>query len=167
MNDTKTETETGSIRVERTINAPAERIYNAFLDRHAQAKFSPPHGWVAHYDKMEPKVGGQFHGTFRSLDGTMEHSFGGTYLELEEFTKIRLSDQFDTEAEEMDSVMETTITLEEVEGGTKTVVEQTGIPAPIPPEDAEAGWGQSLELLALLVEFDAGAGAAADGQESD
>ncbi len=148
-------TETGSIRVERIMKAPAERIYKAFLDRHAQAKFSPPHGWVAEYDTMEPKVGGRFHGTFRSLDGTMEHSFGGTYLELEEFTKIRLNDQFDTDAEGMDSMMETTITFEEVEGGTKVVVEQTGIPAAIPKEDAETGWGQSLDLLALLVEFDA------------
>lgn len=152
---TQDERETGSIRVERFMKAPAERIYKAFLDRHAQAKFSPPHGWVAHYDKMEPKVGGQFHGTFRSLDGTMEHSFGGTYLELEEFTKIRLNDQFDTDAEGMDSVMETTITLEEVEGGTKVVVEQIGLPAAIPKEDAETGWSQSLELLAMLVEFDA------------
>lgn len=147
--------DTNSIRVERRMQAPAERIYNAFLDPQAQAKFSPPHGWVAHYDRMEPRVGGRFHGTFRSLEGDMEHSFGGTYLELEEYSKIRLDDRFDTDAEEMDSVMETTITLEEVEDGTEVVVEQTGIPAAIPPGDAATGWDQSLELLALLVEFDA------------
>lgn len=155
MTDRETQDETGSIRIERTMKAPAERIYKAFLDPYAQAKFSPPHGWVAHYDTMEPEVGGRFHGTFRSLEGDMEHSFGGTYLELEEFTRIRLDDRFDTEAEEMQSVMETTITLDEVDDGTRVTVEQTGIPAAIPPEDAETGWGQSLDLLALLVEFDA------------
>lgn len=149
--------QTGSIRVERFMKAPAERIYRAFLDPWAQAKFSPPHGYVAHYSEMEPEVGGQFYGTFRSLDGEDEHSFGGTYLELEEFTKIRMNDEFDTDAETMQGTMEVTVTLEEVEGGTEVVVEQTGIPAVIPPEDAETGWGQSLDLLAQLVEFDAGA----------
>lgn len=148
--------QTGSIRIERTMKAPAKRIYQAFLDPWAQAKFSPPHGWVAHYDTVEPNVGGRFHGTFRSLDGEYEHSFGGTYLELDEFTKIRLNDAFDTDAEPMQGTMETTVTFEEVEGGTKVTVEQTGIPAAIPKEDAENGWTQSLENLARLVEFDAG-----------
>lgn len=146
--------ETGTVRIERIMKAPAERIYKAFLDPLAQAKFSPPRGWVAHMDRLEPRVGGKFHGTFRSLDGAMEHSFGGTYLELDEFTKLRWNDKFDTDAEAMQSEMEVTVTLEEVEGGTKVTVVQTGIPAAIPVADAEKGWGQSMDQLRQLVEFD-------------
>lgn len=147
--------QTGTVRLERTMRAPAERIYRAFLDRHAQTKFMPPRGYVAEFPKLEPHVGGTFYGTFRSLDGREKHSFGGTFLELEEFTRMRWNDRFDTEDEAMQGTMEVTVTLEEKDGATKVTVVQTGIPAVVPPEMAQTGWGQTLDQLRQLVEFDA------------
>jgi uncharacterized protein YndB with AHSA1/START domain len=145
--------ETGSIEVTRVINAPAERIYNAFLDADALAKFSPPAGYTATYDHVEPEVGGMYHGTFTALETKESHSFGGEYVELVPYERIVHLDQFETDAPEMQSEMTVTITLEEVESGTKVTVHQEGIPKPIPEEDAATGWGMSLENLARLVEF--------------
>jgi uncharacterized protein YndB with AHSA1/START domain len=147
------ETETGNIEVSRVIDAPAERIYNAFLDADALAKFSPPAGYTATYDHVEPEVGGTYRGTFTALETKESHSFGGEYVELVPYERIVHSDQFETDAPEMQSEMTVTITLEEVEGGTKVTVRQEGIPKPIPEEDATTGWGMSLENLARLVEF--------------
>lgn len=153
MSNQADEMETGSIEVTRVINAPAERIYNAFLDADALAKFSPPAGYTATYDLVEPEVGGTYHGTFTALETKESHSFGGEYVELIPHERIVQSDQFETDAPEMQSEMTVTITLEEVESGTKVTVRQEGIPKPIPEEDAATGWGMSLENLARLVEF--------------
>jgi uncharacterized protein YndB with AHSA1/START domain len=145
--------ETGSIEVTRVINAPAECIYNAFLDADALVKFSPPAGYTATYDHVEPEVGGTYHGIFTALETKESHSFGGEYVELVPHERIVHLDQFETDAPEMQSEMTVTITLEEVESGTKVTVHQEGIPKPIPEEDAATGWGMSLENLARLVEF--------------
>lgn len=153
MSDQTNETETGSIEVSRVIEAPAERIYKAFLDADALAKFSPPAGYTARYDHADGEVGGTYRGTFTSLDKSDEHSFGGEYVELVPHERIVQTDKFETDAPEMQSEMTVTITLEAVEGGTEVTVRQEGIPEPIPEEDAATGWGMSLENLARLVEF--------------
>ena len=153
MSEETTETETGSIEVSRVIEAPAERIYKAFLDADALAKFSPPAGYTARYDHADGEVGGTYRGTFTSLDKSEEHSFGGEYVELVPHERIVQTDEFETDAPEMQSEMTVTITLEEVEDGTQVTVRQEGIPKPIPEEDAATGWGMSLENLARLVEF--------------
>jgi uncharacterized protein YndB with AHSA1/START domain len=153
MSDQPTEIETGSIEVSRVIKAPAERIYSAFLDADALAKFSPPAGYTAKYDHADGEVGGTYRGTFTSLDKSDEHSFGGEYVELVPNERIVQSDKFETDAPEMQGEMTVTITLEEVEGGTEVTVWQEGIPKPIPEEDAATGWGMSLENLARLVEY--------------
>lgn len=153
MDNQLDETETGSIEVSRVINALAERIYNAFLDADALGKFSPPAGYTATYDHVEPEVGGTYHGTFTALGTKESHSFGGEYVELVPHERIVQSDQFETDAPEMQSEMTVTITLEEVESETKVTVRQEGIPKPIPEEDAATGWDMSLENLARLVEF--------------
>lgn len=153
MSDETTETETGSIEVSRVIEAPAERIYKAFLDADALAKFSPPAGYTARYDHADGEVGGTYRGTFTSLDKSEEHSFGGEYVELVPNERIVQTDEFETDAPEMQSEMTVTITLEEIEDGTEVTVRQEGIPKPIPEEDAATGWGMSLENLARLVEF--------------
>lgn len=153
MSEETTETETGSIEVSRVIEAPAERIYKAFLDADALAKFSPPAGYTARYDHADGEVGGTYRGTFTSLDKSEEHSFGGEYVELVPHERIVQTDEFETDAPEMQSEMTVTITLEEIEDGTEVTVRQEGIPKPIPEEDAATGWGMSLENLARLVEF--------------
>jgi uncharacterized protein YndB with AHSA1/START domain len=153
MSNQPNETETGSIEVSRVIDAPAERIYNAFLDADALSKFSPPAGYTATYDHVEPEVGGTYRGTFTALETKESHSFGGEYVELVPYERIVQSDQFETDAPEVQSEMTVTITLEEVEDGTNVAVRQEGIPKPIPEEDAATGWGMSLENLARLVEF--------------
>ncbi|MFC7157705.1 SRPBCC domain-containing protein [Halomarina halobia] len=152
MSNQTDEPETGSIEVSRVIDAPAERIYNAFLDADALAKFSPPAGYTATYDHADGEVGGTYRGTFTSIDKSDEHSFGGEYVELVPHERIVQTDEFETDAPEMQSEMTVTITLEEVEGGTEVTVRQEGIPKPIPEEDAATGWGMSLENLARLVE---------------
>ncbi|MFC6734417.1 SRPBCC domain-containing protein [Haladaptatus sp. DYSN1] len=153
MSDQPNEPETGSIEVSRVIKAPAERIYKAFLDADALAKFSPPAGYTARYDHADGEVGGTYRGTFTSLDKSDEHSFSGEYVELVPNERIVQTDQFETDTPEMQSEMTVTITLEEVEDGTKVTVRQEGIPKPIPAEDAATGWGMSLENLARLVEY--------------
>jgi uncharacterized protein YndB with AHSA1/START domain len=153
MNNQTEETETGSIEVSRVIDAPAERIYDAFLDADALAKFSPPAGYTATYDHVEPEVGGTYRGTFTALETKESHSFGGKYIELVPHKRIVQSDRFETDAPEMQGEMTVTITLKEGEGGTEVTVRQEGIPTPIPEEDAATGWGMSLENLARLVEF--------------
>ena len=156
MSDQPNEPETGRIEVSRVIEAPAERIYKAFLDADALAKFTPPAGYTASYDHADGEVGGTYHGTFTSLDKTDQHSFGGEYLELVPNVRIVQTDEFETDAPEMQGVMTTTITLESVEGGTEVTVRQEGIPEPIPEDDAATGWGMSLENLARLVEYPEG-----------
>lgn len=153
MSNQHTSTETGSIQVSRVIEAPAERIYRAFLDADALGKFLPPSGYTANVDHVDAEVGGTFHASFTSLDKSDHHSFGGEYLELVPHERIVYTESFDTSMPEMQSEMTVTITFEEGEDGTKVTVRQEGIPKPIPEEDAATGWGMSLENLARLVEM--------------
>jgi len=149
---TQTKVETGTVRVKRTIKAPPERVYNAFLDPDAMVKWLPPHGFTAKVHHMEPKVGGTYRMSFSSLNKKCPQAFGGKYLELKPFERIRYTDAFETDNPEMQGEMVTTITFKAVEGGTEVSVEQTGVPKLIKVSDAQAGWGQSLDLLTALVE---------------
>lgn len=150
--ESETESETGSMQASRVIKAPAERVYKAFLDADALGKFLPPSGYTGHFDHVDGEVGGTFRGTFTELETKESQSFTGEYLELVPNERIVHTDTFETEAPEMQGEMTVTITFEEVEGGTKVTAHQEGIPRAIPPEDAETGWGMSLENLARLVE---------------
>src|SRR3989304_3265814 len=156
---TETKLSTGTVRLSRVIKAPAERIYNVFLDPDAFAKWIPPGGYTGKVHAMEPKVGGTYRMSFTSLDKKDHSTFGGKYLELVPFTKIRYTDVFETDNPEMIGEMVTTITLRKVSGGTEVKIEHTGIPKLIPAEMAKMGWQSSLQNLAALVEMPDIAGA--------
>lgn len=145
-------TETRTLRVTRVIKAPAERVYNAFLDPDAMAKWSPPNGYTGHVYKMEPKEGGTWRMSFSSLDRKQTHFFGGKYLELKPYERIRYTDNFEDPALQTGTDLTVTVTFKPVKGGTEVTVVQEGLPAAIPLDDAEKGWGQSFDNLSRLVE---------------
>lgn len=142
-----------TLKVSRVIKAPAERVYNAFLDADALAKWLPPGGYTGKVFKMDAKVGGTYRMSFTSLDKKDSSTFGGTFLELTPHTKIRYTDRFETDNPEMKGEMVTTITFRAVKGGTEVNVVQEGIPKMIPLEMAQLGWNSSFNNLAALVEM--------------
>ena len=139
-----------TIRLHRVLTAPPERVYRAFLDAEAMAKWLPPHGFVGKVHELDARVGGKYRMSFRNLGTGNGHSFGGEFVELVPGQKIRHTDVFDDP--NLPGVMETTITLRAVFCGTELSVVQENVPAPIPVEACYLGWQQSLALLALLVE---------------
>jgi uncharacterized protein YndB with AHSA1/START domain len=141
---------TSTVQLHRVLRAPAERIYRAFLDADAQAKWLPPNGFTNRVHELDARVGGRFKMTFTNFTTGESHSFGGTYLELVPNERIRYSDVFDDP--NLPGQMETTVTLTPVSTGTELRVTQTGIPAAIPLEMCYLGWQDSLRLLAQLVE---------------
>lgn len=148
-------TERRSITLSRVIEAPPERVYEAFLDPDELAQWLPPTGFSAEVHHLEPEVGGTFRITFTGQTEEFEgydHSFGGTYLELVPGERIINTDAFETDDPDMAGEMTLTVTFEAVNDGTEVTVHQTGIPEAVPPEDAEAGWTDSLANLAELVE---------------
>lgn len=149
---TQTKTEARSLTLTRIMKAPAKRIYNAFLEPDAYAKWLPPNGYTGHVHSMEPKVGGGFRMTFASLDKSDVHSFGGSYLELTPYTRIVHTDKFETDDPTMQGEMRITITLEEIDGGTKVTILHEGLPPGPAGDGAPEGWGQSLDNLQRLVE---------------
>ena len=138
------------VRLHRVLRAPAERIYRAFLDADAMAKWLPPHGFTGKVHHLEPKVSGTYKMSFTNWTTGKSHSFGGTYLQLEPFARIRYSNKFDDP--NLPGEMQTSVSLQKVLVGTELHVEQTGIPAVIPVEACYLGWQESLALLAQLVE---------------
>lgn len=150
---TQTKTTENTLKIGRVIKAPPERVYNAFLDPDQLAKWMPPSGYTGRIDKLEPRVGGSWHGSFTSIDKKESHSFGGKYLELVPHERIVHTDRFDTDAPQMQGEMTVTVTLEEVPEGTRLTVVQENIPKVIPLEDARTGWTSTLENLARLVEM--------------
>ncbi|WP_129113718.1 SRPBCC domain-containing protein [Halegenticoccus tardaugens] len=152
---TDTQTNEGrNVTVSRVIEAPPDRVYNAFLDPDDLATWLPPTGFSAEVHKLEPEEGGSFRITFMAESDELEpysHSFGGTYLELKPGEKIVHTDEFETDDPGMAGEMTVTITFEEVADGTELTVVQEGIPENIPVDDAEAGWTDSLENLTRLV----------------
>ncbi|MBV7483886.1 SRPBCC family protein [Bordetella sp. BOR01] len=143
---------TGTVRLHRVLRAPAERIYRAFLEPDAIARWLPPYGYTCQVHHMDPKVGGTHKMSFRNFGTGHSESFGGEYLELVPSEKIRYSDQFDDP--NLPGQMQTTISLRQVSCGTEISIVQEGVPEVIPTEMCYLGWQESLLQLAKLVESD-------------
>lgn len=141
---------TNTIRLHRVLRAPAERIYRAFLDPDAMAKWLPPNGFTCKVHHMDAREGGTYKMSFTNFTSGKSHSFGGKYLELSTGERLRYTDVFDDPS--LPGEMITTIALKKVSVGTEVHIEQSGVPAVIPPEACYLGWQESLTLLAKLVE---------------
>ena len=140
----------GTIRLHRVLRANPERVYRAFLDADAMAKWLPPHGFTCKVHSMDAKVGGAYKMSFMNFSTGHGHSFGGKYRELVPFEKIRYTDSFDDP--NLPGEMQTTVSLTKVSCGTELNVEQVGLPEAIPVEMCYLGWQESLAQLAMLVE---------------
>jgi len=143
-------TTTGTVRLHRVLTAPPERIYRAFLDADAMAKWLPPHGFTGHVHSMDARVGGGYRMSFTNFSSGNSHSFGGTFVALVPNERIRHTDKFDDP--NLPGEMQTTIVLRKVSVGTEIEIVQEGIPAVIPTEACYLGWQESLTLLAQLVQ---------------
>jgi uncharacterized protein YndB with AHSA1/START domain len=141
---------TGIVRLHRVLTAPPERVYRAFLDPAALAKWLPPDGFTCTVHALDARVGGSYRMSFHNLSTGNGHSFGGTYLELVPNERIVHDDRFEDPG--LPGAMLATITLRPVSCGTELQVVQEGIPDAIPVEQCYVGWQQSLELLKRLVE---------------
>ena len=143
---------TNTIRLHRVLQAPPERVYKAFLDPAAMAKWLPPNGFTGTVHHVEPTVGGTYRMSFTNFSTGNSHSFGGEYLELVPNERIRHTDRF--EDANLPGEMTTTITFTKVSVGTELHIVQEGVPAAIPAEACYLGWQESLSLLKKLVEPD-------------
>lgn len=141
---------TNTIRLHRVLRAPSERVYRAFLDADAMAKWLPPNGFTGKVDQMDAKVNGTYHMSFTNFSTGKTHSFGGTFIELTPNEHIRYTDRFDDP--NLPGEMTTTVTLKKVVVGTELNIIQEGVPAVISAEGCYLGWQDSLKLLAQLVE---------------
>jgi len=141
---------THTIRLHRVLRAPAERVYRAFLDPDAKAKWLPPNGYTGRVHHLEARVGGTYRMSFTEFGSGKSHHFGGTYLELTPHTRIRYTDQF--EDPNLTGQMQVTIELRAVSCGTELTIVQEGVPAMIPADACHLGWQESLTLLGALVE---------------
>ena len=139
-----------TIRLHRVLRAPAERIYRAFLDADAMAKWLPPNGFTGKVHSLDARVGGKYRMSFTNLSNQQSHSFGGEYLELVPGQRIVHTDRFDDP--NLPGEMRVTIVLKKVSVGTDVSIVQEGVPEVIPAEACYLGWQQSLVLLAQLVE---------------
>ena len=139
-----------TVRLHRVLRAAPERIYRAFLDPDAMAKWLPPNGFTGKVHQLEAKVGGTHKMSFTNFTTGTSHSFGGTYLELTPNERLRYTDKFDDP--NLPGEMQTTIILKRVFCGTELNVVQEELPAAIPVEACYLGWQESLTLLAKLVE---------------
>jgi len=141
---------THTIRLHRVLRAPPERVYRAFLDADAMAKWLPPNGFTGRVHHLEARVGGTFRMSFTNFSSGRSHAFGGEFLELAPFERIRYTDRFDDP--NLPGLIEVTVTLKKVSVGTELGVVQEGVPEVIPAEACYVGWQESLVLLAKLVE---------------
>lgn len=141
---------TNTVRLHRVLAAKPEKVYRAFLDAEAMAKWLPPSGFTCKVHHMDAKVGGTFRMSFKNFTTGSGHSFGGEYIELVPHQRIRYTDQFDDP--NLPGIMHVAIALKAVTVGTEINIEQSGVPAIIPLEACYLGWQQSLRQLAELVE---------------
>ena len=141
---------TGTVNLHRVLRANPERIYRAFLDADAMAKWLPPYGFTCRVQHLDARVGGSFRMSFTNFTTGNGHSFGGDYLELLPNEKIRYTDKFDDP--NLPGEMQTTVSLKAVSCGTELSIVQEGIPAVIPTEMCYLGWQESLAQLLTLVE---------------
>ena len=142
--------EPGTVQLHRVFCTKPEKIYRAFLDAAAMAKWLPPAGFTCTVAHMDAKVGGTFRMAFTNFSTGSSHGFGGEYLELEPGKRIRYTDRFDDP--NLPGLIEVTVSLRPVSVGTEVEITQTGIPPQIPVEACYLGWQQSLRQLADLVE---------------
>ncbi|MGY3932090.1 Activator of Hsp90 ATPase homolog 1-like protein [Aeromonas encheleia] len=141
---------TGTVRLHRVVKAPPLRVYRAFIEADALAKWLPPHGFTCQVHQLEASVGGTFRMSFTNFGTGHGHSFGGEYLELVPGARIRYTDSFDDP--NLPGEMRVTISLSPVLCGTDLAIVQEGIPAVIPVEMCYLGWQESLTQLLALVE---------------
>lgn len=141
---------TGTVRLHRVLSAPAERVYRAFLDAAALAKWLPPDGFTCTVHELDARVGGRYRMSFTNFSSGNSHAFGGEYEELVPGQRIRYNDRF--ENPDMPGQMRTTIEFRAVSVGTDVTIVQEGIPDAIPVEACYLGWQQSLKLLSKVVE---------------
>ena len=139
-----------TIRLHRVLKSTPEKIYRAFLDADALARWLPPYGFTGKMHHFEAKVGGTFRMSFTNFTTGKGHTFGGEYLELVPQERIRYTDKFDDP--NLPGVIEVTVILKKVLCGTDVQIEQAGVPAVIPAEMCYLGWQESLAQLAHLVE---------------
>ena len=141
---------TGTVQLHRVLRANPERVYRAFLDADAMAKWLPPNGFTGKVHHLDAKVGGTYKMSFTNFTTGHRHSFGGEYRELVPHERIRYTDRFDDP--NLPGEMQTTVSLKQVSCGTELTVVQEGIPEAIPREMCYLGWQESLTQLASLVE---------------
>ncbi len=141
---------TSTIRLHRVLRTTPDKVYRAFLDPDAMAKWLPPHGFTGRVHHLDAKVGGTYKMSFTNFSTGGGHTFGGTYLELVPGQRIVHTDAFDDA--NLPGEMRTTISLKAVFCGTDLDITQEGIPEGIPPEACHLGWQESLTLLAQLIE---------------
>jgi len=141
-----------TIRLHRVLRGTPERVYRAFLDPAAMAKWLPPNGFTGKVHELDARVGGAHRMSFTNFGTGASHSFGGRYLELKPNERLRYTDKFDDP--NLPGEMTVTVSLKAVSCGTELNVVQEGIPSAIPVEACYLGWQESLTLLAQLVEAD-------------
>jgi uncharacterized protein YndB with AHSA1/START domain len=141
---------TNTVRLHRVLRTTPEKVYRAFLDADAMAKWLPPNGFTGKVHHIDARVGGTYRMSFTNFTTGHSHSFGGAYLELVPNERIRHTDKFDDP--QLSGEMQTTVTLKKVSCGTELHIVQEGIPEAIPAEACYLGWQESLTLLAQLIE---------------
>lgn len=141
---------TNTVHLHRVITAKPEKIYRAFLDPDAMAKWLPPNGYTCSVHHMDAKVGGTYKMSFTNFTTQKSMSFGGEYRELVENERLRYTDNFDDP--NLSGEIQVTVTLKKVSLGTEMTIVQEGLPTVIPLEACYVGWQQSLNNLAKLVE---------------
>ena len=140
------------VRLHRVLRAPPERVYRAFIEAGALAKWLPPHGFTGTVHHLEARVGGSFRMSFHNFSSGDSHSFGGEYLELVPHERLRYTDRFDDP--NLPGTLVVTVSLKPVLCGTEISIAQAGIPEAIPLEMCYLGWQETLSQLAALVEPD-------------
>jgi uncharacterized protein YndB with AHSA1/START domain len=139
-----------TVRLHRVLTSKPEKVYRAFIEPDAMAKWLPPNGFTCTVHHMDPKPGGTFRMSFRNFTTGQSHSFGGEYLELVPNERLRYTDQF--EDPNLPGDIQVTVTLKSVPVGTEVHIVQENLPDVIPPEACYLGWQESLRNLARLVE---------------
>lgn len=141
-----------TVRLHRVLRTKPEKVYRAFIEAGAIAKWLPPYGFTCTVHQMDARVGGTFRMSFHNFSTGNGHSFGGEYLDLVPNERIRYTDKFDDP--NLPGTMEVLVTLKAVSCGTEVNISQSGIPEMIPLEMCYLGWQESLAQLAALVEPD-------------
>ncbi len=143
----------GTVRLHRVLKAPPQRVYKAFLDPDALAKWMAPYGFTGRVHHIDPREGGSYHMSFTNFSTGVTHSFGGTYHELRPGELIRYTDRFDASDDSpLAGEMTMTVTFRAVTAGTELTIVQEGVPDAIPVDMCYLGWQESLAQLANLVE---------------